>query len=112
MKKNIRSLLFTLLCCILLTLIVSLILSFLYFLNLFVSSLALISKIFGFLVLIICGFLLGRNIREKTFFFALGFALAGFLICFIFVEKSVFAILLLAAKWLIFIIAALFARSI
>ena len=70
MKKNIRSLLFTLLCCILLTLIVSLILSFLYFLNLFVSSLAIISKIFGFLVLIICGFLLGRNIREKTFFFA------------------------------------------
>ena len=112
MKKNIRSLLFTLLSCILLTLIVSLILSLLYFFNLFLSSLAIFSKIFGFAILIICGFLLGRSIKEKTFFYALGFALLGFLFCLIFAAKDLIAILLLACKWLLFIIVAMISRNI
>lgn len=111
MKKNMQSLLFTLLTLMLLTLLVSFILSILYFFQLLGSVLFLVSKITGFLILFIGGFLLGKNIREKTFFFALGFAVLGFLLGFIFIEKSLIGILILAAKWFIFVVVAMFSRN-
>lgn len=112
MKKNLRSLLFTCISLFFLILVVSFILSSLYFFNIFISSLSMISKVAGFLIFLICGFLLGKNIKEKTFFYALGFALIGFLLSLIFVEKSLLTIILLLSKWCLFVIVALFARSI
>lgn len=109
--KNIRSLLYTTLCFLLLTFLVSLILSVLYFFNLFIGYLFIISKGFGFLICMICGYLLGKNIKERTFFYALGFSIVMFLICFVFVEKDLMSILILIGKCLMFIIMALVGRK-
>lgn len=109
--KNIRSLLYTTLCLFLLTLLVSLVLSTLYFFNLFIGSLFTISKIFGFLIWIITGYLLGKNIKERTFFYALGYALFMFIICFIFIDKNLISILILISKCFLFILMALMGRN-
>lgn len=109
--KNMRSLLYTTLCLFLLTLLVSLVLSTLYFFNLFIGSLFIISKILGFLIWMITGYLLGKNIKERTFFYAFGYSIFMFLICFIFLDKNLINILLLIGKSLLFIVMAIIGRK-
>ena len=77
--EKMRSLLYTTICLFLLTFIVSIVLSTLYFFNLFVGSLFIISKVVGLLIWMITGYLLGKNIKERTFFYALGFVLLMFM---------------------------------
>ena len=112
MKKNIRFLLYTLVCGLILTLCISLVLSLFYFFNLFISYLSIISKVLGYVVFIICGYLLGRNIQERTFFYAFAFSCIGFLLSLIVIEKNVISILFLLSKWLLFILIAMLARNI
>lgn len=109
--KNIRCLLYTFLCFVLLTFIVCLFLSSLYFFQLINLSFTLISKTLGFIIWMICGYLLGKNIKERTFFYALGFSLFMFLICFIFVEKNIINIFILFCKSFLFIGMALIGRK-
>ena len=111
MAKNLRYILYTLICLFLLTILVSLFLSILYLFNLFGSYLMIISKVLGYLVFIICGILLGRNIKEKTLFYAIGFSLIGILISLLFIDKNLISILLLVSKWFIFVVIALIARN-
>lgn len=110
--KNIRSLLYTTLCLFILTLLVSFILSILYTFNCFVPLLAHISEISGYLIFMISGFLLGKNIKEKTFLFALFFSFIGFVLCFSFTNKELIHLVLLIGKWILFIIFALIAKNI
>ena len=109
--EKLRYLLYTTICLFLLTFIVSIVLSTLYFFNLFVGSLFIISKIFGFLIWMITGYLLGKNIKERTFFYAFGYVLLLFIISFIFLDKNLMNILLLIAKCFMFIIMALIGRK-
>ncbi len=111
MAKKLRYILYTLICLILLTVLVSLFLSVLYLFNLFGSYLGIISKVLGYFVFICCGILLGRNIKEKTLFYACGFALIGILISLLFVDKNLISILLLVSKWFIFVVISLIARN-
>ena len=112
MKKNLTSLFYTLLCFVILTILVSLIFSILYYLGLFISYLELLSKLFGYVIFIICAFLLGKNIKERTFFYAFGFAFIGFIIGFIFIDKNLTEIMLLFSKWILFVIISLISRNI
>ena len=109
--EKMRSLLYTTICLFLLTFIVSIVLSTLYFFNLFVGSLFIISKVVGLLIWMITGYLLGKNIKERTFFYALGYVLLMFMICFIFLDKNMINILLLIGKCFMFIIMALLGRK-
>lgn len=109
--EKMRSLLYTTICLFLLTFIVSIVLSTLYFFNLFVGSLFIISKVVGLLIWMITGYLLGKNIKERTFFYALGYVLLMFMICFIFLDKNMINILILIGKCFMFIIMALLGRK-
>ena len=109
--EKMRYLLYTTICLFLLTFIVSIVLSTLYFFNLFVGSLFIISKVFGCLIWMITGFLLGKNIKERTFFYAFGYVLFMFIISFIFLDKNLMNILILVGKCFIFIIMALIGRK-
>ena len=109
--EKMRYLLYTTICLLLLTFIVSIVLSTLYFFNLFVGSLFVISKVLGLLIWMITGFLLGKNIKERTFFYALGYALLMFIISFIFLDKNLMNILILLGKCFMFIIMALIGRK-
>ena len=109
--EKMRSLLYTTICLFLLTFIVSIVLSTLYFFNLFVGSLFIISKVVGLLIWMITGYLLGKNIKERTFFYALGFVLLMFMICFIFLDKNLMNLLILVGKCFMFIIMALLGRK-
>ena len=111
MAKNLRYILYTLICLFLLTVLVSLFLSILYLLNLFGSYLSILSKVLGYFVFICCGILLGRNIKEKTLFYACGFAFIGILISLLFVDKNLISILLLVSKWFILVVIALLTRN-
>ena len=72
----------------------------------------ILSKILGYFVFIICGILFGKNIKEKTMFYAIGFSFIGIFISLLFVDKNLISILLLISKWLIFIVISLISRSI
>lgn len=109
--EKMRYLLYTTICLFLLTFIVSIVLSTLYFLNLFVGSLFIISKVFGLFIWMITGFLLGKNIKERTFFYAFGYVLLLFIISFIFLDKNLMNILILIGKCFMFIIMALIGRK-
>ena len=109
--EKMRSLLYTTICLFLLTFIVSIVLSTLYFFNLFVGSLFIISKVVGLLIWMITGYLLGKNIKERTFFYALGYVLLMFMICFIFLDKNLMNLLILIGKCFMFIIMALLGRK-
>ena len=112
MAKKLRYIVYTLICLILLTVLVSLFLSILYLFNLFGSYLGILTKICGYLVFISCGILLGRNIKEKTLFYACGLSLIGIIISLFFIEKNIISILLLVSKWFIFIVISLISRNI
>ena len=112
MAKNLRYILYTLICLFLLTVLVSVVLSILYLFNLFGSYLMILSKVFSYIVFIICGILFGKNIKEKTLVYACCFSLIGILISFFFIEKNLISILLLISKWILFIIISLITRSI
>ena len=111
MAKNLRYILYTLICLFLLTVLVSLLLSVLYLFNLFGSYLMILSKVLGYFVFIICGILLGRNIKEKTLFYAGCFSLIGIFISLLFVDKNLISILFMISKWLLFIVVSLIARN-
>jgi len=109
--EKMRYLLYTTICLFLLTFIVSIVLSTLYFFNLFVGSLFVISKILGFLIWMITGYLLGKNIKERTFFYAFGYVFLLFIISFIFLDKNLMNIFILIGKCFMFIVMALIGRK-
>ena len=111
MAKKLRYVLYTFICLLILTVLVSLFLSILYLFNLFSSYLIILSKMFGYLIFIIGGILLGRNIKEKTIFYACGLTFIGIVISLFFIEKNIISILLLISKWFIFIIISLISRN-
>ncbi|MGN1343020.1 MAG: DUF3792 family protein [Traorella sp.] len=110
MKKNLRSLFYTCLCAFLLTILVSFILSILYFFQLFFSYLSIFSKVLGFFVFIICGFLLGKNIKEKTFFYALALAIIIFLLSLL-LHPTLISSILMVLKCILFIVVSLISRN-
>lgn len=111
MKKQIKAILITIAIFILSSLIVSLILSLLFFFQIFLTStLHMIRMICSIIIFLVAGIVLGRLIKEKTFFYALGIAIVGFGLSWLW-NRELFLILINCGKWLIFVAGSLISRN-